>query len=113
MLKVANREKDGYLDEASVQNFPCSVLIKIDRLWVDNSDSKFGFSIQKKIYVENCGGKLDGIRNQDAWNCFVQLVGYCNGGSNLEGQLPSLNFGYAPEEWFIYSLTSLMSYCGL
>ena len=57
MLKVANREKEHYLDSDSIKNFPYEVLSKIDRLWVDNSSSKFGFSVQKQICVEACGGK--------------------------------------------------------
>lgn len=111
MLRAVNREKDGMLDEASIQNFPCDVLSKIDRLWLNHSDGKFGFSVQKRIYVENCGGNLDGIRNQEAWKCFAERVGYGNGGSNLEGQLPSLNFGYFPQDWFIYSLAFLTATC--
>ena len=113
MLMVANREKEGYLDKASLDNFPCPVLNKIDRLWVDTSGRKFGFSIQKKTYLEGCGGKFDGTSSEKAWICFADRVGYGNSGSDLVGQLPSLNFGYRPEPWYIYSLTSLTSRCGL
>lgn len=74
MLKVANREKEGWLDTDSIQNFPCEVLSKIDRLWVDNSGGKFGFSVQKKIYTENCGGKLDGQYDEKSWYCFADRV---------------------------------------
>ena len=47
MLKVANREKEGWLNEDSVKIFPCIDLQTIDKLWVHYSDGKFGFSVQK------------------------------------------------------------------
>ncbi|KAM3115949.1 GUN4 domain-containing protein [Phormidesmis sp. 146-33] len=81
MLKVANREKEGWLDSESIGILACEVLIKIDQLWVANSGGKFGFSVQKKIYVENCGGKLDGQYlngqyDEKAWSCLGDGVGW-------------------------------------
>ena len=57
MCQVANREEDGWLDEESINAFPCEDLRTIDQLWVHYSNSKFGFSIQKKLWLE-CGGKI-------------------------------------------------------
>ncbi|KAM3090805.1 GUN4 domain-containing protein [Phormidesmis sp. 146-12] len=76
MLKVANREREGWLDSDSIKNFPCYVFRRIDRLWVDNSSGKFGFSVQRKIYVENCGGKPDGQYDEKNWQCFGAQVGW-------------------------------------
>ncbi len=50
MLAVAKREKEGRLDERSIDNFPCEDLRTIDQLWVKYSGGKFGFSVQKRIY---------------------------------------------------------------
>jgi len=47
MLKVANREKEGWLNEDSVKIFSCIDLQTIDQLWVHYSDGEFGFSVQK------------------------------------------------------------------
>ncbi|WP_201322163.1 GUN4 domain-containing protein [Pseudanabaena sp. lw0831] len=58
MLKVANRESQGYLDVDSIKIFPCKDLWTIDQLWVYYSNGLYGFSVQRDIYVE-CGGKLD------------------------------------------------------
>ena len=58
MLKAARREKKGYFDTESIQNFPCDDLRTIDQLWVKYSQGRFGFSIQKKIWLE-VGGKVD------------------------------------------------------
>ncbi|KAM3101886.1 GUN4 domain-containing protein [Phormidesmis sp. 146-12] len=76
MLRVANREKERWLNPETIQKFPCEVLSKIDQLWVANSDGKFGFSAQKKIYVEDCGGKPDGQYDEKAWFCFGDQVGW-------------------------------------
>jgi serine/threonine-protein kinase len=58
MLQVAGRTQDGWLDEDSINNFPCEDLRAIDQLWVKYSMSRFGFSVQKNIWLE-VGGKVD------------------------------------------------------
>ncbi|MEH2035249.1 serine/threonine-protein kinase [Nostoc sp.] len=58
MLKVAKREQQGWLDSESIENFPCTDLRTIDQLWVKYSNGHFGFSVQKRIWLE-CGGKVD------------------------------------------------------
>ncbi|GET37524.1 serine/threonine-protein kinase [Microseira wollei] len=52
MLQVAGREKEGWLDSDSIQNFPCEDLRAIDQLWVKYSNGRFGFSVQKRIWQE-------------------------------------------------------------
>ncbi len=76
MLKIANREDEGWLDSASLQNFPCQELTKLDQLWVEASGGKFGFSVQKKIYVDDCGGQPNGQYDGEAWYCFADKVGW-------------------------------------
>ena len=58
MLQAANRQEEGYLNRNSIENFPCTDLRTIDQLWVKYSDGHFGFSVQKRIWLE-CGGKVD------------------------------------------------------
>lgn len=38
------------LDKDTIANFPASDLATIDKLWVENSEGKYGFSVQKAIY---------------------------------------------------------------
>ncbi|HEY9626166.1 MAG TPA: GUN4 domain-containing protein [Coleofasciculaceae cyanobacterium] len=102
MLRVVNRGKDGVLNASSMKNFPCEVLSQIDHLWMDNSNGKFGFSVQKKIYFETCGGTDDGQFNGKPFVCFSRHIGWLGitwlNYSNLtfdlkkslEGELPSL-----------------------
>ncbi|MDJ0903138.1 MAG: GUN4 domain-containing protein [Xenococcus sp. MO_188.B8] len=61
MLQVAEREEEGYLRDDDLLRFPCDDLQVIDKLWVQFSDSKFGFSVQKQIWLE-VGGWLAGER---------------------------------------------------
>lgn len=58
MLKAARREKEGWFDSESIKNFPGDDLRTIDQLWVKYSQGHFGFSVQKKIWLE-VGGKVD------------------------------------------------------
>lgn len=76
MLEVSNLNNESWLDTTSIQPFPCEILSKIDRLWVDISGGKFGFSVQKKIYVENCSGNPDGRSDEKANQCFGDQVGW-------------------------------------
>lgn len=52
MLKVAGRESIGWLNEASLNELPCTDLRTVDQLWVTYSQGRFGFSVQKRIYEE-------------------------------------------------------------
>ena len=58
MLKAARQEKERYFTTESIENFPCDDLRTIDQLWVKYSQGHFGFSVQKKIWLE-VGGKAD------------------------------------------------------
>ncbi|MBO1349308.1 MAG: GUN4 domain-containing protein [Hormoscilla sp. GUM202] len=58
MLQVAGREEEGWLSIEALEKFPCEDLHAIDKLWVKYSDGRFGFSVQKRIWLEE-GGKVD------------------------------------------------------
>ncbi|MBC6481961.1 MAG: GUN4 domain-containing protein [Hormoscilla sp. GM7CHS1pb] len=55
MQQVAGR---GWLSIEALEKFPCEDLHAIDKLWVKYSDGRFGFSVQKRIWLEE-GGKVD------------------------------------------------------
>ncbi|MFN9168467.1 MAG: GUN4 domain-containing protein, partial [Pseudanabaena sp.] len=46
----------------------------LDKLWVHYSNSKYGFSIQKKLWLE-CGGEI-GKYDYDVWKKFAAKVGW-------------------------------------
>ncbi|MFN9598654.1 MAG: GUN4 domain-containing protein [Dolichospermum sp.] len=80
MLAVAKREKEGWLDDKSIDNFHCADLRTIDQLWVKYSDGKFGFSVQKRIY-QSLGGTRE--YNSEIWRQFGDKVGWRKGGNWL------------------------------
>ena len=69
MCAVMGRQQEGWLREEDAQKFPCDELGTIDRLWVKYSDGRFGFSVQKRIYVET-GDRLDGKHNSTRFERF-------------------------------------------
>jgi serine/threonine protein kinase len=100
MLAVA--KQDLWLDERSIDNFPCEDLSIIDKLWVKYSNGKFGFSIQKRIYQGFGGTGTRKYGNSEIWRQFGDKVGWRKGGDWLyykditfdkkapEGHLPLL-----------------------
>ncbi|AFY83466.1 serine/threonine-protein kinase [Oscillatoria acuminata] len=79
MLQVAGREQQGWFDEDSINQFPCEDLLQIDDLWVQYSNGRFGFSVQKRIWQE-CGGQVN-------WGTSIRLgdrVGWRKDGKWLE-----------------------------
>ncbi|MGJ3251686.1 MAG: caspase, EACC1-associated type [Elainellaceae cyanobacterium] len=75
MLKAMGKDSWGGVGSDDLLNFPCKDLRTIDRLWVDYSNGKFGFSVQKEIYLE-CGGILDGEYHEEAFKKFGDRVGW-------------------------------------
>jgi serine/threonine protein kinase len=134
MLVVAKREKEGWLDDKSIDNFPCADLRTIDQLWVKYSDGKFGFSVQKRIY-QGFGGTRE--YNREIWEKFGDKVGWRKGGDWLyykditfdkkapEGHLPTappLAAGVLVSgrggwvvvgEWSVSSLASRLVSCNI
>lgn len=80
--KDANRETIKLMQQASgtinpltvmdIEKFPCKDLCTINNLWVSHSKSKFGFSVQKKIWQE-CGSPQKDSSN---WEKFYKTLGW-------------------------------------
>ncbi|MFN6567741.1 caspase, EACC1-associated type [Dendronalium sp. ChiSLP03b] len=75
MVKAVGREKGDWIRDEEFLNFPCIDLRTIDRLWVKYSNGRFGFSVQKEIYL-SVGGKPDGKYYKEAWEKFSDRVGW-------------------------------------
>ncbi len=76
MLQAAGREKEGRLSIKDIDNFSCEDLRIIDQLWLESSQGKFGFSVQKDIY-QNLGGTRG--YNREVWERFGTQVGWRQG----------------------------------
>ncbi len=81
LLVSAKREKEGYLVVSDIKNFQCQDLQAVDRLWLKNSDKKFGYSVQKRIWEET-GNSLDfDLKkwSEEGYNRFAEKVGWKKG----------------------------------
>lgn len=79
ILKAVSREKEGWLADEQIQNFPCQVLHIVDSLWVQYSNGRFGFSVQKRICNEckkdpQAFGDRVGWHVQEAWISASQVI---------------------------------------
>jgi serine protease Do len=114
MKKLTKREQEGWLRLEDVKNFPRQELRKMDQLWVKYSNGKFGFSVQKQIWLE-LGGKLDGEPDWDTlrklgsrvgWrknNEWLSYESYTFSTNALPGHLPALPGNGVVEGWGINS----------
>ena len=75
MITTVGKEEGQWFDSEELLNFPCEELQAIDRLWVQYSKGQFGFSVQKKLYLE-CGGIPDGQYHKEAWDKFCHANGW-------------------------------------
>ncbi|NER25127.1 MAG: GUN4 domain-containing protein [Symploca sp. SIO1B1] len=64
--KAVKKEKEGWLTDEQIQNFPCQVLQVIDSLWLQYSNGRFGFSVQKQICNE-CEKNPQTFGNRVGW----------------------------------------------
>lgn len=84
LLKIAG--ENSSLDAESIANLSCSTLEKIDRLWIENSNGRFGFSPQKQVYLET--GNQIGLYTETTYQAFGNKVGWRTFGSwSLSGDL--------------------------
>ena len=101
MLKVIGKRAWWKVDESDILAFPCTDLLNIDRLWMKYSNERFGFSMQKQIYIE-CGAKLDGKYPGDEifWQ-FADRIGWKVTGYSIDYPsdvvfATSASFGHLP-----------------
>jgi len=62
ILRICEREADGegWIRSQDIKKFPCQDVHTIDRLWMDYSKNRFGFSIQNAIWKS-----VGGTKNSD------------------------------------------------
>ena len=73
LLEISGREKEGWLNIATINKFDSHTLHIIDQIWFDNSNGNFGFSVQKQIWES-----LDGSQNADyqLWCEYCDRIGW-------------------------------------
>jgi len=66
MIRVVGKEYGDYFTSDELLNFPCTDLRTIDKLWVKYSNGQYGFSVQKKIWLE-VGKNKNAFYTRVAW----------------------------------------------
>lgn len=106
MVEAVGRKGGDWIRPQELLNFPCTDLQTIDSLWTKYSNKKWGFSVQKRIYLE-CGAELNSKYPGDRiWHKFCCQVGWRKDNSkvsysnlkfdlqkSLEGELPLVYVG--------------------
>jgi hypothetical protein len=87
LLRVCDRNREGWLRITDLENFPAWDLHNIDRLWTRYSNGHFGFSVQQSLW-RKLGGTLDA--SYEIWCQFCDRVGWYNQGTWIAYE--SLNF---------------------
>ena len=111
MCQVMGRQSEGRLRVEDIEKFPCVDLRAIDQLWVQHSNGKFGFSVQKKIW-QQCGSPT---AYNKQWEKFGEAVGW-RSGNRSEMKWTSLSIfdrNFDPSsapEGYLPSLPSLEGY---
>ncbi|BDA69168.1 hypothetical protein CAL7716_033340 [Calothrix sp. PCC 7716] len=75
MLHAVGREENDWIRNEELLKFPSKDLRTINTLWVKYSDGKFGFSVQKEIYLI-VGAEADGKYYEEAWIKLAEKVGW-------------------------------------
>ncbi|MEB3881865.1 GUN4 domain-containing protein [Lyngbya sp. CCY1209] len=80
MLAVTGQTQRGWVDDDDLKNFPSEDLRTIDQLWVNYSGGRFGFSVQKRIYMEGRAKLYGQYPGDTIWHKFCQQIGWMYGG---------------------------------
>jgi hypothetical protein len=75
ILQGTGRKSIGWIPPSDLKNLPCWDLKTIDRLWLENSNNRFGFSAQFPIYIET-GNRPGRLIGDDAYSRFGVRVGW-------------------------------------
>ena len=92
LLSITGREQEKWLRDVDVDDYelPPDDLAAIDNLWFDHSDGRFGFSVQKKFYLETkCTAEFSSWK----WVDFCHKVGWLSS-ALLGGYINSSNAKY-------------------
>jgi hypothetical protein len=71
MLEQAKRQRQGWLDQRAIAQFPCEVLHQIDQRWLFYSGGHFGFSTQLHIYRDMAGRSTFQFSQDVRWTMFI------------------------------------------
>ena len=123
ILKVASREKEGFLTVENIEKLPCEDLRIIDQLWVKYSKRHFGFSVQQQIWrdaeqnLETFGG-IVGWRSQwlftSSWKSYSAITFTLDAPKgHLPGRSVTVGREWEKNLWLLRTLFSRVKTCKL
>ncbi|MDY6939370.1 MAG: serine/threonine-protein kinase [Cyanobacteriota bacterium] len=111
LLQVRDRQADGKMTVEDARKFPCRDLRTLDRLWLEHSGGRFGFSVQNRLWrsvekdYDRFGDRV-GWRSGGTWLPYSELKFEATA---PEGHLPS--WGRRGRLWSFFG--SRIRKCGL
>ena len=90
MLQAAGREKEGWFRGNDLNKFSCEDLGIIDKLWLDSSQEKFGFSVQKEIWQRMGSPTIDA--KIQVWRKFYIDVGWKTKESGVSSDMGYISY---------------------
>jgi serine/threonine protein kinase len=98
ILELAAKDKIAKLAVADISQISCEVWIAIDQEWMQASNNRFGWTVQKQVW-QDLGGKL--IYNEDTYWQFADT--YERFANYIGWRKPRwLNLGLSPKIWRKY-----------
>ncbi|WP_198012946.1 GUN4 domain-containing protein [Lyngbya sp. PCC 8106] len=64
LLNILDRTEPGWFDIELQQQIPCKELKKIDKLWLNYSKKRFGFTVQRQVFLKN-NESLEGYNQEE------------------------------------------------
>lgn len=110
ILEAVGKDSESCFTASDQLQLPCAVIFAINQLWFDNSEQKFGFCVQQKIWCSNDVGGQAGKFSNSVFRKFSDHVGWRKKRNWLSGY-DDFNFsvkapaghlptcGYALQRW--------------
>jgi hypothetical protein len=93
LCKFLNHSDDDLISVEEVHLLSCQILEEVDRLWVQNSHGRFGFSVQRKVWASS-KEKEDLFYNKIGWKIKGNWLGYNDLCFEIDGPI-----GHFPTLW--------------
>jgi hypothetical protein len=119
IIKSVGKDVGRVLSEYDLHKFSYDELLTIDRLWLNYSDSQYGFSVQKMMFINECDGRRDfSYTSPETWDSFCKLTQWKNNGQYINYPQPFFqdNFmckGHLPIFWVMSGGKVMIGYWGV
>ena len=75
LLYLADRQQQGYLRDEDIEKISCKDWQKLDSLWLQYSNGRFGYSVQKSIW-DSCGLYLKSEYTVTPQGTIIKNIGF-------------------------------------